>query len=567
MPTASNSFPPNGTTWETPTTNESAEVVTILLIGLTQSGKSTFVNWLRYLSQTHSDEEAPEGNGSTSCTKKCGIWDFNILLSDYRLLDRSGLKDIPLPDKEQDLLKEKGRWSDTNSKLVPTNPADRVVTFRIVDTPGLDDSNQQDTDNITEVLGTMNEWLTTGTNPTVNGLVFLIQSKSSFCASFQQLFKYYERCMPDLFGGLAMVNTKFSMKEWKTKRRQLLEDGTIEPSQFARSRIVRDRRSDFADLLGRDPPHWHLDSKPFPEDPRDPIDNLQLLISLNTTIDLLKVMAAQKPFKISRMSYAKMAGDMAVDSMIRSFVERKMYAWQKFRELEMAKANAEKRLYITNQERLLECEQKLKDLESDLKRVDHPEEVTIRVIPTETSDNVAFLTKAGRMFKWGGATKTHEVIENFDFYEVEWLDPGKWLTKERNPAGKGYIGTYKASWGKFPLLYTRTWTRSSIMHMEDIKRWRKQKIETQTSLDGVQESMNSQPKPPEVGEEMDRKLLLISQCKDVIAKLDRETMPIEALDEAARKRYRKDSVNINDYDVVDAVRTYQPTLADSWHYL
>ncbi|KAH6714309.1 hypothetical protein BKA61DRAFT_607535 [Leptodontidium sp. MPI-SDFR-AT-0119] len=548
-------------------TSQNTDVITILLIGLTQAGKSTFVNWLRYIAQSSSDE-ALEGNGSSSCTKHCGIWEIKILLSDYRLVDNSPRpKEIKLPDKEQDLVNEAGQWTNANSQLVPTEPDARVVTFRIVDTPGLDDSNQNDMNNITEVLGTMNQWLYTDSNPTVNGLVFLIKSTSSFSASFQQLFKYYERCMPDLFGGLTMVNTKFSLKEWKTKRRQLLEDGSIETSQSARSHIVRERRSDFADLLGRDPLHWHVDSKPFPVDRHSQVDNLQVLLSLNTTIDLLRVLAAQKPVKISHMNYAKMPSDLVVDTAVQAFIERKKFTWLKFRELEMAKASAEKKLYIINQERLLELKQKLVDLDTRLARVDHKEEVTIRTDNTPMSDDVSLWTKTSRVFTWGGATKTHEIIEPYEFYEVEFLESARWLKRERNATTKGYTGTYKASWGKFPVLYFRSWTRSSVMHMDDIKKWRREKIETQTSLDGVQEILNSAQKPLDLNEETDLKLVLISQCRDVISKLDLDTIPIEALDEGTRRRYKKDALNINEYDVIDAVQTYQPSLAESWYHL
>jgi GTPase SAR1 family protein len=550
-----------------PSTNGHSDIVTILLIGLTQAGKSTFVNWLRHLSQSQSDE-ALEGNGSSSCTKKCGIWEIKILLSDYKLVDRSSGKDIQLPDKERDLLKEKGKWTDANSRLIPWAPDARLVTFRIVDTPGLDDGDQNDMNNITEVLGTMNGWLHNNDNPTVNGLIFLISSTSAFGDTFQGLFKYYQRCMPDLFGGLAMVNTKFSIKEWKAKRRDLEDDGAIEHSESARTRIVQQRRSDFADvfsdvLLGGDPPHWFLDSKP------DPSDNLEILFSLNSTIDVLRVMAAQKPYNISHMSYVKMAGDVAVDTRIKGLVESKMHTWLKFRELIMDKSSAEKREYITNQERLLEYKQKIIDLDTELKRVNHDGEVTIRMGNTPLSDDVGFLTKVGRMAKWGGVTKTMEVDEKYEYYEVEFLDhdSAKWLKRGKNPKTSGYIGTYKASWGKFPILYTRSYTRSSVMHLEDIKRWRKQQIEAEISRDFLEQKMSDSKKLPEVDEDLERLLILISQCRDVIAKLDLEKIPVEALDEAARRRYKKDSININDYDVMDAVRTYQPSLADSWHRL
>lgn len=452
-----------------PDAEQNSEVVTIVLLGLSQAGKSTFVNWLRRISQTPSDE-ALEGNGNKACTKKCGVWEMKIQLSDYKLVDCSPVsKDIQLPTKERDLLREKGRWTNANSRLVPTTPNARVVTFRVTDTPGLDDGDQDDSKNITEVLGTMNQWLRETDNPTVNGIVFLISATSAFSSSFQELFKYYNRCMPDLFGGLIMVNTKFSVKTSKGMRRQLEESNEIEDSEAARARISQQRRFDFAGLLGRNPPHWHLDSKPDPE------DNLEVLLSLNSTIDLLRVVASQEPSKINHMNYVKMTGDKSVDAKIIMLVKDKKHFWWMKRKLIMDKSSAKKKLYVNNQERLLEYEQKICDLDTELSNVDHEEWVTLNMDHTPLTDDVGWFTKATRMTKWGGVAKRKFVNEKYDFYQVDFLDndTSKWEKSEKEPGTDAYIGFYKASRGSFPLLYTRSKTRSSVKNLEDIRRWRK----------------------------------------------------------------------------------------------
>lgn len=545
-----------------PSTEQNSKVVTILLLGLTQSGKSTFVNWLRSISQTQS-EEAVEGKGHSSCTKKCGLWEMKIQLTDYKLVDRSPTpNDIQLPNKEFDMLRNHGRWTKANSRLVPTTPNAPVVTFRVTDTPGLDDGDQDDSKNITEVLGTLNKWLQESDNPTVNGIIFLINSKSSFSSSFQELFKYYQKCMPNLFGGLAMLNTNFTVKEWKNKRRQLEENGEVGDSESARAQIIQQRRSDFADLLGRNPLHWYLDSRP------DPGDNLENFFSLNSTIDLLRLIASQEPAQIRHMNYVKMTKDMAVDVSIKGLVENKKATWKKFQELIEARSSSDKRAYIADKERLLLLEQIIRNCDADLERVDHNGTVIIRNDSTDQSDDAGFWTRTGRVTTWGGVKKTKEVKEDYDFYHVNFLDGGgaKWEKREKNPQTNAWIGTYRASWGRFPILYVRSHTRSSVFHLESIKRWRKEKINAETQLDQLKAKLGKNKKPPEIDEKLEQLLVMISQCQDVIAKLEEESIPIEALDEAAQRRYKKDPSNINEYDVLDMVRTYHPSLADAWHY-
>jgi len=422
--------------------NAPEEVVTALLIGVTQAGKSSFVNWLCSLSESLADE-APEGfeGGGQSCTKTCGIYELKIQLSDYKLVDLSpSPKDVPLPKSERELLSQKGLWTKLNSKLIPTTPNAPVVSFRIIDTPGLDDSENEDLSNITDVMRTLNHLLQTDNNPTVNGLIFVMGVSSPFGKTFQSVYNYYRRCVPDLFGGVTMVNTKFTFREWKQRRRHLEECGEVDESQESWTRILQDRRSDFANLLDHDPPHWLVDSKPAPE------DNLERLFSLNHTMDLLRVVASQSPKKISHLRYQKMDKDMAIDSSIQSRVQSKLYTWEKFRELILAKSSAEQKLYIQSQGRILEVEKKIRDFDERLSSIEHDEVISLNMRDTRIPDTASFWTRVKRPFGGGGSTRTLQVEEPYETFHVDFLpnDGSKWVKAEKTSKNV-WVGTYKSS--------------------------------------------------------------------------------------------------------------------------
>jgi hypothetical protein len=529
----------------------------MLVIGITQSGKSTFINKMASMA-INPERRAVEGKGMRSCTKNCGQWELEIPTTDYKLVTLQD-KEIHLPKTEEDLLGEAGKYWSDNSKVVPTDPRSSTVKFRIIDTPGLDDGDGDDMENIVKVLEFLNQSIKEGKNPTINALMFIASCKSAFSKSFQKYFKYYESCMPDLFGGLVMVNTKFTIKEWKQRRRNMKD---LHPMQSARPRIIRERRADFADLLERDPTHFYVDSKPEP--PEDP-DNLEVLLSHNAMAELLGVVAAQKqPLQVKHMKYVKSLTDIRVDETIQRKLQYKMSTWTEHRRVLLAKANADERLRNTNKKHALELEQAIKDLRAKVAEKDHSAQITLRREHTPETEDISLLKAMWNSMSLRGLTSSLEIREpEVAEFDVDFIDKqrAKWTSRNWKPETKAWVGTYKTDWGQFPVLFARSYARSSVLHAADISRWREDIRQHQLNL-AAYEGNDASDVEAVPDSELDRLVLWISQCEDVIAKLAPATVPLETgFDEAARARYKKGPNLISDYDVINTVRTYYSELA------
>lgn len=503
------------------------------------------------------------GEGLVSETKVCDDWELDIQITDYKLVDNSpSSKNITLPNTEKELLDEVGRWNAHNSKIVAVNPQAAVVTFRIFDTPGLDDSDGDDAKNIIEVVGRLNRYLKEDHNPRIHGVLFLTSCTSAYSKTFQQLFRYYQRCMPDLFSSVIIVNTKFSIDEWEGKRRRMEEDGKIDKTEASRSRILSERRSDFQKHLTTDPPQWLLDSKP------SPTDNLELLFSLNATMDLLRVLAAMDPMKFDSMKYEKMAGDISVDQEIIMRVQSKMYTMTKFRDLLVANASLTKENYIKDQEAILLLKHQIESLDKQILEVDHDSIITLPLRSTPSKDDLSWLTAGKRIFSRSLSTRTLEVEEPYEIYNVQFLnnDKAEWKSDVQviKESSYSYVGTYQASWGRFPLLYASPNVRSSIKYIKKISEWKQAKLIAEMKLDSIETKFEMNTGDYGRDQEVEELLLGISQCREVIEALDCTTIPIENLDEAARARYKKKSRDINDHDVLEAINSLCPPLAERW---
>jgi len=115
------------------------------------------------------------------------------------------------------------------------------------------------------------------------------------------------------------------------------------------------------------------------------------------------------------------------------------------------------------------------------------------------------------------------------------------------------------------LLYAHSTTRSSIKHLKEIRELKRKKTDAELELDSIDADLKGMNNLPQDDENLEKLLVLISECKDVVAKLDLPNIPIDSLDDAARTRYKKKIGDISEYDVLDTVRSYSPTVADAWH--
>lgn len=171
----------------------------------------------------------------------------------------------------------------------------------MIDTPGLDDSNGLDAENIAalaECLGA----LAHTEYPKVSALLLVCDANAAFSDSFQRTYKYYQNAMPNLFGGLAVLNTKFTVATWAEKR------GFQLPQESAKEREMNERRSAFSKIFNRNPHHFFIDNVP------NPGRLFEELVTLNTIAEIFNFIGGRGSMEIGQMLFPKTDKMIVVDA-------------------------------------------------------------------------------------------------------------------------------------------------------------------------------------------------------------------------------------------------------------
>ena len=308
---------------------EKSSPLTVLVIGPSQNGESTLINRLINLSLTHVDL-AEEGDGNFKCNQECKIYTLEVPLTDYLLIDlNTGAEhEVPNPHDEEHIFKEAWWKKQTRSKYAirARQAHDPRIQLRVIDTPGLDDSEGKDFENMSNVLATLNdlsmaplEW-----ERSVHTIFLVYNANNCFSNSFQNVIENYERCMPNRFGGLSVVNTNVSMTVLAQKRQHLLRNEVLGTSENARSRTVKERQADFAKIFGsgRNPTHFFIDNRPGATLAYDE------LVSRNTISNILNFWAESNSMRISRMKFVKNAEMIAIDKKLQTYLFTAVRKWE-----------------------------------------------------------------------------------------------------------------------------------------------------------------------------------------------------------------------------------------------
>lgn len=538
-------------------------LITILVIGPSQNGKSTFVNRLVNLSVRPSPR-AKEGDGNFKCTSACTVYDLEVPLTDYKLVSIEDGADYDVPSIEEEEKILAGAWwkKQTKSKLAikQQHLNGPLIRLRLIDTPGLDDSEGKDYENMKDVLEILNKMASSPVEEerAINALALVYNANSPFACSFQKTLKDYERSMPNLFGGLAVINTNFSVTAWAQKRQRLLQEKLLGSSETAKDRVIRERRAEFAKILGRNPSHFYIDNKP---NSRYMYDEL---VSCNTVSDVLNFWANSKPMKIGQMRLIKNDSMKAIDKRLQSFLNFAIGQWDSERHELIKTVSMVEGLRSHFSEVDQEISNNIVRIESDLERYDNDSEYTIQT-HTTTDDETApklFINWALRIKK-----KNSYFIKEPDYesYEVTPQNgvASTWTSHTFDHAENSWTGTYEAKPGKIPYLTARSHTTNRVYHQKTISLLQTQLRNARLSLAanktkseafGVDSSGDQNPR-------LESLVSWITASKDVGELLGTESPPLDtSFDEAARRRYQKAPQAVGHGDLLDMVTIAKPAL-------
>ncbi|KAK6511373.1 hypothetical protein TWF481_000290 [Arthrobotrys musiformis] len=526
----------------------------ILFIGPSQNGKSTFINKLRELSDYEAgQEEALVGDGSQSCTKSCREYVVRFRRTRYKLVDRETLEPVIFSEDDESHLFRK-IWKKKTADdydIVPIESNPRTVTLRLIDTPGLDDSHGSDDRNIIEVMKHLKILSEAGEGCNhVTAVVLVLNSKESFSKKIQEIYRYYQSCMPNLFGGLAVINTGFSVEKWlqaynnlqarpeASIKRKILKSA---PADSARIAIMRKRREVFSEIFGHDARHFYIDSVP------DDYLIVEELITRNRIYDIINYFASQNPMPIQNIKLVKNGTMIQIDEMLATWLkDAKFRLGQREKEL-LDLADASGKLLAAKTKKARSLESEIEQLKKELALIDNDSRFTIR---THSTAPLHKLSATKSFFKWVVRSSIKDTLivqepQHPGFTVEAPNNPpySEWTSRTWNTDATRWTGAYRASPGEVPNLEAVVSVSNRIYHKKAIADLDKRLLQAKEDKIVVEEEQSffssyeaAKPVDPELKEISE----LLSQCDTLINQLCLDWSSISSgMDDVHLERYKK----------------------------
>ncbi|KAI9238958.1 MAG: hypothetical protein BYD32DRAFT_412409 [Podila humilis] len=268
----------------------------VLVLGETQSGKSTLIQSIRKYADTSIDIDTTAlGTGFLSHTQKVNITSISTDLPECSVVDKSGTniiysKFIKMPDGNdfEDALNMRHGLETTKGR-----PRLSMSTkFNIIDTPGLNSTGRDDEQNVQSIFNALN------TISTIH-LILITISLGPFTRGLNDAIKTYVDLISGFPGTIAFVNTHFDYKYFHPTRAQI--------SHAIDHRTERLRR-----IIGETMIHsFKIDCN---ISSRRPIRNC---ITQNTILEILELATLSQPGHLPRSFLAKTRKMRDIDSILR----------------------------------------------------------------------------------------------------------------------------------------------------------------------------------------------------------------------------------------------------------
>ncbi|KAF8976247.1 hypothetical protein BGZ52_008165, partial [Haplosporangium bisporale] len=200
----------------------------VILIGETQTGKSTFVEAIRkYSDQNHTIDKTKIGKGTVSFTKEVTCTRVETDLPSYNIIEKP--KRVPVgaypPPSEaintDALMDEEKSWEDYEDRinrhidleLVQGTPhLGTRCQFHLFDTPGLNDTNGEDEVHVNTIFQTLKSL-------DKIHLVLIMVGPNPFTSGFKTALKCYMDVFPEFQGVIAFVHTKVNYTDLHPQRK------------------------------------------------------------------------------------------------------------------------------------------------------------------------------------------------------------------------------------------------------------------------------------------------------------------------------------------------------------
>ncbi|KAF9374014.1 hypothetical protein CPC16_001530 [Podila verticillata] len=247
----------------------------VLVLGETQSGKSTLTQYMRkYADPSVVIDASALGTGFLSHTVQVNTTSITTDLPEYNVVDKKGANvnyrsfmTMPVEHDCEDALN--GRKGLEMRKGVAH--LKKRVNFNLIDTPGLNATGGNDESHVQKIFGTLVQ-----TN-TIHLILITVSSLGPFTQGLKDAIKTYVDIFSGFDGIIAFVNTRFDYKNFH-------------PAYSQVSRAIDLRTQSLREIMGRTTfPHFKIDCNIYNKKP------IRECITLNTIQKILQLATFNRP--------------------------------------------------------------------------------------------------------------------------------------------------------------------------------------------------------------------------------------------------------------------------------
>ncbi|KAG0341635.1 hypothetical protein BG000_008447 [Podila horticola] len=266
----------------------------ILFLGESQSGKSALIESLRrYADPSYIINKDNLGNGIFSKTNSVSAYNIHTDLTSYYIINDKGERvdygaflDNSHEDYEDELKDRKSYRLKREALATPS------VSFRLIDTPGLNDTALNDETNIAIIFKALE-------NIKSIHLVVITIANNPFTEGLRDALQAYVNLLPELNGNIMFLHTKIDYSK-------------LHPDEKAFGDSMTEKQNILHNIMGRDTvPHLLIDNDINSE------RTIRNCITQNTLRNLLDMAKLNQPIPVRVMVMNKTQKMLVVDSVLR----------------------------------------------------------------------------------------------------------------------------------------------------------------------------------------------------------------------------------------------------------
>ncbi|KAF9414633.1 hypothetical protein BGZ94_000330 [Podila epigama] len=283
--------------------SESPKVYNVLVLGETQSGKSTLVEFMKkYADPSVAINTKLIGTGFLSHTEKPSTYKIHTNLPEYHVADSTPKAKEPRVNYGEFLsLEDPYDFEDElnrrrNLTLVKGESSYPEMTFNIIDTPGLNATEGDDEQHVQKIFNALID------AKTIHLLIITISS-GPFTQGLQDAIKCYVDMFPDFNGIIAFVHTHFNYNN-------------LHPVRAQGSQAIEIRMDSLHKIMGRNTfAHFKIDCDVYNKKP------IRDCITQNTLQRILELATFNRPVDMKHTVVNKTRKMRDIDNLLRDKFE------------------------------------------------------------------------------------------------------------------------------------------------------------------------------------------------------------------------------------------------------